>query len=767
MYKHGMIRFFSTIRDWNYQYVMIVLLITLSVLPIAFFLYFAYISRQDAGLINRAGAQRMLSQRIALLMVQRIEYDDRLPSHTSENVNRLIDLFQSSHEFLISDRVPVAMSSLNVTEKDSADDLVRKYIDQARLTLKTGDRSALKILLKDESILLNKLNSVVFDYQDFVDQRRMTVALLFLSLLIGEILLIILMNIQQLRSNRSLAISRKQLKSSEDLYQATVSHMFDALVVINRSGTIRFVNDATKNIFGYSDNELEGQNVSILTPDSVRNKHDNYIHHYLETGEAHIIGSGREVMGKRKDGSSIVLDLSISEGEYNDDKIFIGVLRDITKRKALEQEMDRMRQVHEQGENLAHLGSWEWDIKDNKVRWSDEIYKIMGIPPGSIAPAYKEYLHRTHPDDMEIAKEMMIRAYRNRSSFMLEHRIILPDQSIRFIQSQGKVILNEENKASVIIGTLQDITEIVITKEQLYLANETLNRYVNIVNENVITSTTNLKGIITDVSNAFCHISGYSREELMGKPHKIVRHPDMSHQFYEELWNTIKQDKIWKGEIKNRRKDGSSYWVDVVITPVFDRSGNKTGYTAIRQDITDKKQIEVMSITDELTRIHNRRHFNFIFQEMLQRSARAKEIFVLTIIDVDHFKKYNDTYGHAAGDEVLKSIAGVFIEFMKRSADDSFRLGGEEFGLIFSTTSEQNVIDFLEEIRAAIENLQIEHRGNPPIGFVTASFGAIRVDYRRDPMVRTNQDELYHRADEALYRAKEEGRNRCVLVAYE
>ena len=116
-----------------------------------------------------------------------------------------------------------------------------------------------------------------------------------------------------------------------------------------------------------------------------------------------------------------------------------------------------------------------------------------------------------------------------------------------------------------------------------------------VYSKNVIASKTDLQGKIVYVSDAFCDISGYTREELIDKPHSIVRHPDMTKAFFKKLWETIKSSKTFKGEIKNRRKDGSAYWVDVTIAPLLDDFANIVGYTAIRHDITKTKEYEELN----------------------------------------------------------------------------------------------------------------------------------------------------------------------------
>jgi len=113
-----------------------------------------------------------------------------------------------------------------------------------------------------------------------------------------------------------------------------------------------------------------------------------------------------------------------------------------------------------------------------------------------------------------------------------------------------------------------------------------------IIDKNIIMSTTDIKGIILNVSSAFVNISGYTKEELMGQPHNLVRHPDMPSEAFSQLWETILAGNIWKGEVKNLKKDGAIYWVYAIISPNFDINTNIIGFTSIRQDITTKKEAD-------------------------------------------------------------------------------------------------------------------------------------------------------------------------------
>lgn len=109
-------------------------------------------------------------------------------------------------------------------------------------------------------------------------------------------------------------------------------------------------------------------------------------------------------------------------------------------------------------------------------------------------------------------------------------------------------------------------------------------------NKHTVTSETDINGRITYVSDPFIKISGYSKNELIGKTHRIVRHEDMPDSVFKEMWETITAKKVWKGEVKNRAKNGNHYWVDSVVFPLLDENENITGYKSIRVDITLEKE---------------------------------------------------------------------------------------------------------------------------------------------------------------------------------
>ena len=281
---------------------------------------------------------------------------------------------------------------------------------------------------------------------------------------------------------------------------------------------------------------------------------------------------------------------------------------------------------------------------------------------------------------------------------------------------------------------------------------------LKIVDENVLISITDKYGVIIDVSNSFAEFTQYKKDELIGETHRILKHEDNEDSFYEDMWKNISSGKTFNCEIKNRKKDGTLYWANLTITPVF-KGDEIVNYTAVRNDITNKKKLEQLIIEDDLTKLFNRRHFNNILNQEVRRVKRKDSIITLVSIDIDHFKKYNDTYGHPMGDKVLSKIGKVLKDYTLRSSDYAFRIGGEEFCLIFSGSSVQESLFHVQDVINAIENLQIEHKNSKNSDVVTISAGVIV--QKASELV--DEETLYKHSDVALYQAKVKGRNQVVL----
>ena len=291
----------------------------------------------------------------------------------------------------------------------------------------------------------------------------------------------------------------------------------------------------------------------------------------------------------------------------------------------------------------------------------------------------------------------------------------------------------------------------VINKANIKLekANTQILQQQQMVDKYVQILTTDLDGKITNMNAAYSNIIGYPINELIGSSFDKIRHPDMKKEFFEQLWKTIKSENIWKGEIKTLSKNGKNLYFNVVIEPLYEEN-TKIGYRSISENITDKKRIEELSITDKLTGLNNRLKIDELLIQHIDLYKRYNTPFSIILLDIDDFKKVNDTYGHDIGDYVLQDISKVLQDTV-RATDEVGRWGGEEFIVICSNSNINSSFIVAEHIRKSIENFIFK-----TVGKQTVSLGV--VEFTVNDTVST----LFKSVDTNLYQAKKEGKNKTI-----
>lgn len=258
------------------------------------------------------------------------------------------------------------------------------------------------------------------------------------------------------------------------------------------------------------------------------------------------------------------------------------------------------------------------------------------------------------------------------------------------------------------------------------------------------------------VNRAFEMLSGYSRNELIGhKPSEVVKSGVHESAFYRTMWQTILSGQTWRGEVVNRRKDGTLQNEEITISPVKDENGTIRNFVGIKQDISERKQIEErirhMAQYDALTDLPNRSLFSDRLQRALASAKRDQGRLALMYIDLDRFKPINDTLGHNVGDLLLKEVARR-MEDCVRESDTVARVGGDEFVVLLPG------IERIEDAGRVAE--KIRNSLNRPFLVagqelsISSSTGiALYPDHGHDEI------ELSKNADSAMYQAKQSGRD--------
>jgi diguanylate cyclase (GGDEF)-like protein/PAS domain S-box-containing protein len=397
-------------------------------------------------------------------------------------------------------------------------------------------------------------------------------------------------------------------------------------------------------------------------------------------------------------------------------------------------------------------GIWDWDIARDRVehnqRWGD----ILGqgqVPPSHPVSYYENLIH---PDDREAVLAHLREALAGHGPLCSEHRMLRPDGSMVWVLDRGQVVERAPDGTPLrMAGSIADITERKQAEARLALAASVFSH----AREGI--TITDAQARIIEVNQAFTRITGYEREEVLGRNPSFLQSGRHDSGFFEALWGDLLDKGFWEGEIWNRHKSGSVHAEMMTITVVRDGQGRVSQYVALFSDITRAKENEQLlkrfAHFDALTGLPNRVLLADRLGQAMARARRSEQFLALAYVDLDGFKAVNDAHGHEAGDHVLLTVA----ERMKsclREHDTIARLGGDEFVAVLADLPEQSgVVTIVERLLATIAQ---------PVRFQGIELhvsGSVGVTFYPQPE-KMDADQLLRQADQAMYQAKLAGKNR-------
>jgi PAS domain S-box-containing protein len=278
----------------------------------------------------------------------------------------------------------------------------------------------------------------------------------------------------------------------------------------------------------------------------------------------------------------------------NEEKI-IGVAcygRDVSSARRYQEELLHFNKKLEAAQQIAKLGYWEYDIISGQINWSKEVNTILDIPVNDPIPTIDEFLNMVAHEELDQVKAALNKAITEGKALQIEHQIRTRSGQTKNLTHKAFPIQDQSGNICRIEGILQDISEYKKTERDLFRSLKEIADYKFALDQSSIVAITDQKGIISYVNDNFCLISGYTKEELIGKDHRIINSGYHPKEFIRSIWTTIANGNVWRGELKNKAKNGSYYWVDTTIVPFLDDKRKPYQYVAIRSDITQKKEKE-------------------------------------------------------------------------------------------------------------------------------------------------------------------------------
>ena len=370
----------------------------------------------------------------------------------------------------------------------------------------------------------------------------------------------------------------------------------------------------------------------------------------------------------------------------------------------------------------------------------------------SLGSAFLRYVHPLDRDGVEaLFQRFMAQAHKPCSQRL---RLLRRDGSIVWVEASLRQVRDAQGRPLGITGTLADVGERLRTEERLRLSATVFNG----AGEGI--AVTDPHGRIVDVNAAFEAITGYRREQVLGRNPSILSSGRHDKAFYQAMWVELVDKGAWSGEIWNRRADGALLAELLRITAVRDAQGRHTHYVAIFSDITGLKRqqetLERLAHYDALTGLPNRVLLTDRLEQHIAQAARRREQLAVCYLDLDGFKDVNDAWGHAAGDELLVQAAERMRQVL-RATDTVARLGGDEFVLLLDqAASEAEVSQVAERVLEALATPYLLDRCSAR---VTTSVGiALYPQHGHTP------GHLLRNADQAMLRAKRLGKNHACFV---
>ncbi len=383
---------------------------------------------------------------------------------------------------------------------------------------------------------------------------------------------------------------RRHSEEEKDRLLKGISAITEGIAFADRDGRYIYMNDAHAGLFGYRAEELIGKTWRQVIPPESRAATEEIMSTTLRDRNAGAIGG--EGVGLRKDGSTVSVEFKLA-GFFDKDGNFEGhvcIARDITERKAMQEELARSEERYKAAEDIARIGNWQWLIEKDEVIWSDGMFTIFGLDPADFGKTYRSYLDYVHPDDIE---RVMALVNESRTGTPLDYatRIICPDGQEKVIHVYGRLSYDASGKPARLFGTVQDITERTISDRALRASEERHRLIFETSAVGIVVA--DPQGNIYEANPAFCEMLGYPEGELIEMSVAQLTHDDDVDESKQQLSGLNEGTKdVIDIEMRYVQKGGGTIWARNTVTRHHVPGMPQQYNIAFIQDITGRKLLE-------------------------------------------------------------------------------------------------------------------------------------------------------------------------------
>jgi diguanylate cyclase (GGDEF)-like protein/PAS domain S-box-containing protein len=538
-----------------------------------------------------------------------------------------------------------------------------------------------------------------------------------------------------------------------DFYSLIFEHHPDAIFTLDKEGNFLSINYKVEEFIGYEPMELTGTFNHLIKEEDL----DDVLKHFHLALKGEPQTYNCKVI--HKNGYLVHLNITNIPLKINGEIVGLyGLAKNLTKLDQKEAELIKITNSLNLAQEVAKIGSWDYDTESNFVYCSEPLFSILGMKneTGKV-PTYENLLEMILPEDRDKFDQQFQRTKQHGTEMNMEYRIQRQDHS--FITAQVRAIAKKDSNGKVarIIGILYDVSDRIITENRL---KESENRFNNIA-ENIdvgLWSMDVLTKQVVYVSPAVEKFTGYTRQDFLSGQKCWV---DLIHQ--DDVKNYSKlQSKLLDGEMLHQQyrlihANGDLLWMEDKTFPILNAEGQLIRLDGLIQDISERKrneeQINFFAYHDYLTELPNRRMFDQKLEQWIAQDQGRNDKFALFYLDLDRFKFVNDTLGHEIGDALLSEISKRLLSIAGNN--NVFRVGGDEFTIIQPNLLAKDPVALGKElVREIRKPFQIE-------GYEIHMTTSIGVSIFPDD--GETLKELKMNSDAALYRAKELGKNNVQL----